>query len=106
MKLWQAIILTIAIILIVLFLVPKELIDPVISLIILASAIWIYTDAKKLNTKIYQSNLGMSPLSLGIWTFILWAIFFPGYLWLRYRIKNNLVPVREKYKNQCPVKNK
>lgn len=100
MKLWQAIILTIAIILVVLFLVPKELIETAFTIIMLVSAIWVYMDAKKINAKIYKSNLGMSPFALGVWTFILWAIFFPGYLWLKYRIKNNLVPIRDKYKNQ------
>lgn len=94
MKLWQAILLTIAIIF-VLFLLPDALIKPVLTMVILLSAIWVYNDAKKIDTKKYKSNLAMSPLALGIWTFILWLIFFPGYLWLRYRIKNNLIQTRD-----------
>lgn len=99
MKLWQAILLTITILVVLLFL-PEGLIEPISSLVVLLSAIWVYKDAKKFDTKKYKSNLGMSPFALGFWTFILWVIFFPGYLWLRYRIKNNLVPIREKYKTQ------
>lgn len=97
MKLWQAILLTIAIIAGLLFL-PAGIAKPITSLIVLLSAIWVYKDAQKFDTKKYKSNLGMSPSALALCTFILWIIFFPGYLWLRYRIKNNLVPIREKYK--------
>lgn len=98
MKLWQAILLTL-IIIAFLYLLPKELINPIGTVMVLLSAAWIYKDAEKLNTQRYQSVLGISPFVIAVCTAFVWPIFFPGYLWLRYRIKNNLLPIREKYKN-------
>ena len=100
MKQWQAILLTIFIVILVLML-PKELSEPISYLIIGSCAIWVYIDAKKLNTYKYKSNIGVSALALGFWTLVVWVIIFPAYLGLRYRIKNNLVPLKEKYAIQA-----
>jgi hypothetical protein len=95
MKLWVAILFTLLII-IVLVLSPREISNPLASVIGLGSALWIYIDAGKLETKKYQSALGISAGSLALFTILFWPILFPGYLSLRYKIKHNLVAVREK----------
>ena len=72
----------------------------------ISGAGWIYFNNNKLKPEKYKSNLGMSSClrmsswALSIWTYLLWPIFFPGYLWLRYRIINNHLTIREKYKEQ------
>jgi hypothetical protein len=94
MKIWQAILLTI-IIMFFLFLLPERLVGLVSLLVVWGSAIWIYLDAEKLNTKQYKSNLGISPIELSILTLFIWLIIFPAYLNFRYRIKNKLVEIRK-----------
>ena len=101
MKLWQAILLTIAIIAIFIFFIPKELVRPIGNVLWLCSGAWVYFDAKKINPKKYQSNLGVDPAILAGLVILVWPIAFPGYLWLKYRIKHNLVPIRDKYKTQA-----
>ncbi len=95
MRLYQAILLTIAIVAILVLYVPKEASDAVNTLLVLFSVIWIYNDAKKIDIKKYKSNLSMSPLAYSVWTVILWVIFFPAYLGLRWRIKNGKQPLKQ-----------
>ena len=87
--------MTIGITVVVLVSFPANLIGPMAMLMMGISAIWVYMDAKKIDIKKYKSNLG-SPLELVIFTLVMWQLFLPLYLDLRYRIKHNLVPVREK----------
>jgi len=95
MRLWQAILLTIAIISALLFFVPSEISEVVANLMVILSGVWIYNNAKKLEIQKYKSNLSMSPLAYTIWTVLLWPIFFPAYLGFRWRIKNGKQPLKD-----------
>lgn len=94
MKLWQAILLTIVIIWLTSNFVPEALISQIDALIAALSAIWVYNNAKKIDVQKYKSNLSMSPLALALWTFFVWPIFFPAYLGLVWRVKNDKQPLK------------
>jgi hypothetical protein len=100
MRLYQAILLTIVILGALIFYVPGEIAEAIGNLIILISVVWIYKSAKKIEIEKYKSNLSMSPLAYAAWTVFLWPIFFPGYLGLRWRIKNGKQPLKDSIKGK------
>jgi membrane protein YdbS with pleckstrin-like domain len=95
MKTWQAFLVVIGGLVILAFILPEGLIKPVVYIIHIVAAVWVYFDAKKLDTKKYKSNLGFSALFLAAFVLFIFEIFFPAYLGFRYRIKHNLVALRD-----------
>jgi hypothetical protein len=80
--------------LLIAYFTPKGL----ISLIVLASAIWVYIDAKKLNIKQYKKTFvspSTTPFGAMFIVAILWLITFPMYITFRYRIINGMIPLKE-----------
>lgn len=91
MKLWQSLLLVLGVFILLLFF-PENIAKKIGSLLVSASAVWVYVDSKKLNAREYKSSFfAMSPGGLFVGTLLLWIFFFPGYLSLRYKITHNLI---------------
>ena len=97
MPLWKAILVSVGAVVVLGVLLPEEVADPIGLLLLLVSSVWVYRDAKKIQTYKYVSLLGTSPWVLAIFTFLLWILVFPGYLYLKYRIEHNMVALKKAY---------
>lgn len=95
MKPWQAILLTLLIIIVMLFL-PNGL----GYLVIIGTAIWAAVDSGKINLYKYKSGIAYKPVVLFIGVALLWFIGFPWYLIMKYKIENGLAELKDQYKNE------
>ena len=94
MKLWQAILLTLAIALVGAFLLPSD----AIKLIPFLSAFWAYIDAGNRDIKKYKTFFATNPGYVAIGMFLLWPIYFPWWLSFRYKIMHGQAPLKEESK--------
>ena len=98
MEPWQVnILIVVGLVFIVLFL-PVEVIEPLLFVIIASSAVWVYIDAKKLNTEKYKRTFLSPPawpFGAAFMVFMLWIIVFPMYISYRKKIINGEIPLKE-----------
>ena len=95
MKTWQAIIFTIALLFVGVFLSTLFRSGLVTWLLVLLSSLWAAIDSSKLQLKKYKTGIAYSPIVLFIAVAALWVIGFPWYLSVRYKIKNGSLPLKE-----------
>jgi len=93
MKPWQInILIIIGVIVLIVLNVPQE----IFSLIILASLIWVYLDAKKLDMGKYKPTFfGRGPISYALCISILWLIGMPFYISHRQKVIDKKWPLKE-----------
>jgi hypothetical protein len=97
MKPRDAILLTIAILLLTSF-VSLDIGGKRISLsyfVIFGTAIWAAIDSSKIQLKRYKSGVSYGPIVLFIGFVLLWIIAFPWYLIVRYKIKNGTAVLKD-----------
>lgn len=92
MKTWQAILLTLAIIVLNVLLKLPIL---VMYIIVFGTAIWAAIDSSKIQLKKYKTGIALSPIVLFIGIALLWIVGFPWYLSVRYKIKHGTLPLKE-----------
>jgi len=92
MKTWQAILLTLGIVVVCLIIEPK-----IIPLMVLGTSLWVAIDSRKVGLGKYKccSAISTNLVALFIECYFFWAIVFPWYLSKRYKIKNNLAQLKE-----------
>lgn len=90
MKTWQAILLTLAIFFVSLFLPPLFLVA-----VVLGSSIWASVDSSAIQLHRYRSGIALKPFVLFLACLLLWIVAFPWYLSVRYRIKNGQAVLKE-----------
>ena len=90
MKTWQALVLTLAIFFVSLYLPPIFLI-----VVILGTSIWASVDSGSIQLHRYKSGIALKPFALFLGCLLLWIGAFPWYLSVRYRIKNGLAELKE-----------
>ena len=98
MKPWQVNVMIVAAVLLVAFFLPSDTAKPVITLGVFATSVWAYLDSKKLGIERYQKTwLTPSATPSGVFAvcFLLWIVAFPMYITFRYRIKHNLIPLKQ-----------
>lgn len=63
-------------------------------LLLILCAVWVYWDARQLNTRARQQDLdiNLQPIPWALLTLVLWIAFFPLYLYNRYRANRMLEP--------------
>ena len=83
MKTWQAIGLTIAIIV-----VGVYVSDVILWLVIAGTSVWMAVDSSKIGLRKYKSFISMNPVLLLVCGAMLWVVTFPCYLSIRYKIQN------------------
>ncbi len=87
MKTWIAILFTVGLFVLTLFL--SDLVGFDLSwLMIGATSFWVAFDSSRLDFKRYHSYIAHGPVTLFIACGLLWAICFPWYLSVRYKIKH------------------
>lgn len=89
MKTWQAILFTLAIFFISLFLPPLFMVAVVVG-----TAIWAAIDSKEIRLHSYKSGIALRPFVLFLACLLLWIVAFPWYLSVRYRIRNGLAELK------------
>ena len=101
MKTWQAILLTISIVIVSFFL-------PMITLwlIVLGTSLWIAIDSSKIGLYKYKSGISLKPVVLFFGCVMLWGVGFPWYLSMRYKIKHGLAQLKDETKSAEPITGK
>ena len=96
MKLWKAIFLTVALMLIIgaITTASPDNAKGIFGLFIFGTSLWMAFDSRKIEAKKYKSLFGMGPFAIFCCGWFIWIITFPGYLNLRYRIKNGLAELK------------
>src|ERR1039458_5021346 len=89
MKTWQAILFTVALFIIFLFLPPL-----LTFLAILGTAIWAAVDSANIGLFQYKSGISLKPFTLFLGCILLWIVAFPWYLAIRYRIVNGVAELK------------
>lgn len=99
MKPWQINIVLIVVVIAILGFLPEGDARKLVgSIIVIASAIWVYIDSKKLEINKYKKtilSLSTTPFGSAFVVFLLWPIAFPMYISLRRRIKDKKIPLKE-----------
>jgi hypothetical protein len=95
MKAGQAIILTIALIIVGGFLSASFHTGLIAQWLVVISSLWVAIDSSKLQLKKYKTGIAYPPVILFIAVCLVWVIGFPWYLSVRYKIKNGLLPLKE-----------
>jgi len=90
MKTWQAILLTVVIFLLSLFLSPAFLL-----LTVAGTSIWAAIDSRGIQLHKYKSGIALRPVVLLLACLLLWIVAFPWYLSVRCRIKSGLAELKE-----------
>ncbi len=62
---------------------------------IVGTAIWASMDSSKIQLKRYKSGISYGPVVLFICFLMLWAVAFPWYLVMRYKIKNGTAILKD-----------
>lgn len=89
MKTWQAVLVTLGIFFISLFLPPLFMVA-----VVLGTSIWAAIDSKEIHLHSYKSGIAMGPFVLFLACLLLWIVAFPWYLSVRYRIRNGLAELK------------
>ncbi|HET7228890.1 MAG TPA: hypothetical protein VFJ16_02680 [Longimicrobium sp.] len=63
------------------------------ALVVIATALWVYFDAKKLDLARYRTGL-INPEVVTIGCFLMWIVAFPWYLSARHKIKLGQMPLK------------
>lgn len=98
MKPWLINILIILGVLIIIFTFPAQILKPLLLIVVVGSAIWVYTDSKKLEIAKYKKtalSLSSSPFGAAFVVWLLWIIAFPMYISWRQRVKDGKIPLKE-----------
>ena len=97
MKTRDAILLTIALILLTSFfgLNIAGRYFPFSWFMILGTAMWAAIDSSKIHLKRYKSGISYGPVALFFGIALLWIIGFPWYLSMRYKIKTGTAVLKE-----------
>lgn len=82
MQTWQAILFTLGIFIVGLFLPPWFM-----FLAVFVTSLWASVDSAKIQLSRYKSGIALKPFVLFIACLLLWIVAFPWYLSVRYRIK-------------------
>ena len=90
MKTWQAILLTVGIFFVSLFLPPLFMVAVVVG-----TSIWAAVDSSGIQLYRYKSGIALKPFVLFLACLLLWIVAFPWYLSVRYRITNGLAELKE-----------
>ena len=93
MRAWQINTIIVLVTLGLIFFLPDEL-TFLISIVVILTTIWVYTDAVKIDLKKYKSNFG-GPGSAAFFVFIIWIIAFPLYISTRQKIKEGEALLKE-----------
>lgn len=97
MKPWQINILMIVGVISVVVFLPVGIVKPILLVLVFGSAIWAYTDSKKLGIEKYKKtalSLSSTPFGTAFVVWILWIIAFPMYISWRYRVINGKIPLK------------
>jgi len=97
MKARDAILLTIALVLLTSF-VGLNIAGRYVPLswfMILGTALWAAIDSKKIQLRRYKSGISYGPVALFIAIALLWIVGFPWYLVMRYRIKTGAAVLKD-----------
>jgi len=97
MKTRDAILLTIALILLTSF-VGLNIAGQYVALswfMILGTAIWAAIDSSKIQLNRYKSGISYGPFALFLGFLLLWVVAFPWYLVMRYRIKTGTAVLKD-----------
>ncbi len=97
MRAWQTNTIIVLVTLGLIFFLPPEY-TSLVSIVVVLTTIWVYTDAVKIDLKKYKSNFG-GPGSAAFFVFIIWIIAFPLYISTRQKIKEGKTPLREASNN-------
>jgi len=94
MKPWQInILIILGIIILIILDAPQE----IFSLIVFASIVWVFIDARKLNIGRYKPTFfGRGPISYTLCINLLWLIGFPFYISHRQKIIDGKWPLKQK----------
>lgn len=90
MKTWQAILLTLAIFFVSLFLPPLFMIA-----VVGGTSVWAAVDSSGIQLHRYQSGIALKPFVLFLACLLLWIVAFPWYLSVRHRIKSGQAELKE-----------
>jgi len=94
MKIGLAILLTIVLIVVALFL--NEMLEGnIFMLMMVATGIWAAWDSSKIELKKYKSGISYGPIGIFVCHIGLWFVAFPWYLSMRYKIKNGLAQLKQ-----------
>lgn len=97
MKPWKINSLMIAGVTLVAVFLPAEFAKLVLLVLVFGSAMWVYTDSKKLGIEKYKKtalSLSSTPFGIAFVVWILWIISFPMYISWRYRVINGRIPLK------------
>jgi hypothetical protein len=89
MQTWQAIVLTLGIFFVSLFLPPQ-----VMFVIVFGTALWAAIDSSPLELHRYKTGIACKPFLLFVACALLWIVAFPWYLSARYKIKNGTLALK------------
>lgn len=89
MQTWQAIVLTVGIFLIALFLPPLFMV-----VVMFGTALWAAIDSGNLELHRYKSGIAYRPFPLFVVSLLIWIVAFPWYLSARYKIKNGTLALK------------
>lgn len=89
MQTWQAILVTLLIVIVGLFLPPWFM-----FLAVLGTSLWASVDSGTIQLSRYKSGIALKPFVLFLACLLLWIVAFPWYLAVRYRIKNGLAELK------------
>lgn len=96
LKPWQINTIIIGAFLLLLFSVPLEEARALSMGVWIASAVWVYLDAQRLEIGKYRGSFwGTGPLSRAIIVWILWIIAFPLYISFRSKVIAGAIPLKE-----------
>lgn len=123
MKIWKAILLTVSLLIayIALFLfsisivlivtilcgsdkqsdilyVTSGILRIIYTLMVVCISIWVALDSQKIKFFKYESGIAFKSRILFFACLLLWIVFFPWYLSVRYNIKNGLAELKEIYR--------
>jgi uncharacterized membrane protein YciS (DUF1049 family) len=65
---------------------------PAVWLLILGSAAWAAWDSTQIHIREFKTTMAVTPIVLGLGIVVLWIVFFPWYLAVRYRIGQGTQP--------------
>ena len=99
MKTWQAILVTVAILVVSLFLPPLFL-----YVAIFGTSLWAAIDSSRIQLYRYKSGIALKPFGLFLGCLLLWIVAFPWYLSVRYRIKSGLAGLKEEGRAPVPAR--
>lgn len=72
----------------------------IFPLLVIGTSLWAAWDSSKIQLNKYKSGISYGSVVLFILCLFVWAIAFPWYLSMRYKIKNDLAQLKDQYKNE------